>query len=81
MYMMLVNTQIKQETHNPTIGIIVCRGKDRTIVEYLLSESKQPIGVATFNQYKQLPDNIAKFLPSEEEIIKRLSSFDAYRIE
>lgn len=74
MYMMLVNEKIKSENHNPSIGIIVCRGKDRTIVEYLLAENKQPMGVATFNQYKNLPEIYAKYLPSEEEIIKRLTS-------
>jgi predicted nuclease of restriction endonuclease-like (RecB) superfamily len=81
MYMMLVNNNVKQSTHNPTIGIIVCRGKDRTIVEYLLSEFKQPMGVATFNQYKQLPENIAKYLPSEEEIIKRLSAINDKKLD
>lgn len=72
MYLMLVNKQVKQETHKPTIGIIVCRNKNRTVVEYMLGENKQPMGVATYNQYKNLPENIAKYLPSEEEIIKRL---------
>jgi len=36
MYLMLVNKQVKQEIHNPTIGIIVCRNKNRTVVEYML---------------------------------------------
>ena len=72
MYLMLVNNQVKQETHNPSIWIIVCRNKNRTVVEYMLWENKQPMGVATYNQYKNLPENIAKYLPSEEEIIKRL---------
>lgn len=72
MYLMLVNKQVKQEIHNPTIGIIVCRNKNITVVEYMLWENKQPMGVATYNQYKNLPKNIAKYLPNEEEIIKRL---------
>lgn len=76
MYMMLVNKEVKQEYHNSTIGIVVCRGKDRTIVEYLLTESKQPMGVATFNKYKNLPENIAKYLPSEEDISRRLLNLD-----
>jgi predicted nuclease of restriction endonuclease-like (RecB) superfamily len=76
MYMMLVNENVKSKHHNPSIGIIVCRGKDRTIVEYLLAENKQPMGVATFNQYKNLPTIYAKYLPNEEEIIKRLSAIN-----
>jgi len=73
MYLMLVNQHLKEESHNPTIGIIVCRDKNRTVVEYLLNEIKQPMGVATYNQYKNIPADYARYLPSEEEIIKRLS--------
>lgn len=74
MYLMLTNKKVKQKNHNPTIGIIVCRGKSRTVVEYMLNENKQPLGVATYNQYKDLPENIAKYLPSEKEIIRRLGN-------
>jgi YhcG PDDEXK nuclease domain len=43
MYIMLVNTELKQETHNPTIGIIICREKNRTVVEYMLNASTMPM--------------------------------------
>ena len=72
MYLALVNKHVKQENHHQSIGIIVCKDKNRTVVEYMLEESKQPMWVATYNQYKNLPKDIAKYLPSEEEIIKRL---------
>jgi len=72
MYLALVNKHVKQENHHQSIGIIICKDKNRTIVEYMLEDTKQPVGVATYNQYKNLPENIAKYLPSEEEIIKRL---------
>lgn len=72
MYLALVNKHVKQANHNKSIGIIICKDKNRTVVEYMLEETKQPVGVATYNQYKNLPENIAKYLPSEEEIIKRL---------
>jgi predicted nuclease of restriction endonuclease-like (RecB) superfamily len=72
-YMELVNNQVKEITHNETIGIILCRNKDRLMVEYLLSNNQDPLGVATFNRYEELPIEYAKYLPSEEEIIKRLA--------
>ncbi|MDR2234357.1 MAG: PDDEXK nuclease domain-containing protein [Tannerella sp.] len=75
MYMQLINKQIKQPFHNSTIGIILCRSKNRLEVEYMLEQSKDPMGVATYNRYSQLPEEYAKYLPSEEEIIKRLSVF------
>jgi len=81
MYLMLVNKQVKEKHHHPTIGIIVCRKKNRTIVEYMLAETKQPMGVSTFNQYKNLPANIAKYLPSEADIIKRLGNLTDDRIK
>jgi predicted nuclease of restriction endonuclease-like (RecB) superfamily len=75
LYLSLVNRQVKQEQHNSTIGIVVCRSKSGIMVEYMLAETKQPIGIATYNQHKNLPKNVAKYLPSEEQIIKRLESF------
>jgi predicted nuclease of restriction endonuclease-like (RecB) superfamily len=36
MYMQLINKQVKADQHNPTIGVIICRGKNRTEVEYML---------------------------------------------
>jgi predicted nuclease of restriction endonuclease-like (RecB) superfamily len=74
MYMQLINKQIKQPYHNPTIGVIVCRAKNRLEVEYMLELAKDPMGVATYNRYDKLPEEYAKYLPSEEEITKRLEA-------
>lgn len=76
MYMQLVNKHVKQENHNPTIGIIICKSKDRTVVEYMLEKASQPLGVATFNQYENLPEEYARYLPSELEITERLANVD-----
>lgn len=75
-YMELVNKEVKEQNHNNTIGIILCKNKDRLMVEYMLSNSQDSLGVATFNRYEELPANYAKYLPSEEEIIKRLGNLD-----
>ncbi|MDR1022382.1 MAG: PDDEXK nuclease domain-containing protein [Prevotellaceae bacterium] len=75
MYMQLINKQVKQPFHNSTIGVIVCRAKNRLEVEYMLELAKDPMGVATYNNYSKLPEEYAKYLPSEEELEKRLSSF------
>ncbi len=61
---------------NPSIGIIVCREKDRTIVEYTLRDVQKPIGVASYNHYsrlEELPEQISKYLPSLGDFSKRLS--------
>lgn len=73
LYMQLINKHIKKENHNPTIGIIVCKEKDRTVVEYMLEQTITPVGVATYNKYSDLPKEYAQHLPNEQEIINRLS--------
>jgi len=73
MYMQLINKQVKQTCHNSTIGIVVCRSKNRLEVEYMLEQAKDPMGVATYNNHRSLPEEYAKYLPSETEISKRLA--------
>ena len=73
-YMELVNNEVKEPAHQATIGIILCRNKDHVMVEYMLSNNQDPLGIATFNRYEELPEKYAKYLPSEQEIIKRLAN-------
>ena len=74
-YLTALNKQVKLEDENDSIGIIICRSKDKTVVEYSLSNSSHPIGVATYSTSAKLPPNYKKFLPSKSEIEKRLSDF------
>ncbi|MCU0328166.1 MAG: PDDEXK nuclease domain-containing protein [Chitinophagales bacterium] len=76
-YMELINKEVKEPAHQPTIGIILCKNKDHLMVEYMLSNIQDPLGVATFNRYEELPEKYAKYLPSEQEIIKRLANLGA----
>ena len=64
LYIGAINKEVKKESNNPTIGILICRDKDRVAVEYLLDTINAPIGVTTYT-YTELPENVAKFLPSE----------------
>jgi predicted nuclease of restriction endonuclease-like (RecB) superfamily len=75
-YLSALDDQARVEGESPSIGIIVCRKKNRTTVEYTLRDVNRPIGVASYNHYssiEQLPEIIAKYLPSEEVIEKRLN--------
>lgn len=60
------------EGETPSIGIILCKEKKRTIVEYALSDAVKSIGVATYRIFKKLPDELKGQLPSPEEIAKLL---------
>ena len=66
---------MKLEHENPSIGIILCKEKNRVVVEYALKDSNQPIGVATYKITRKLPSDLRKYLPTPEEIAKRLETF------
>lgn len=63
---------MKLEDENAPIGIIICKSKNRTVVEYALNDTDKPIGVATYQVIKSLPERLRNLLPSPEEIEKRL---------
>lgn len=72
-YLTVLNDQVKTEEENPSIGIIVCKEKDRTTVEYALKETNNPIGVASYKVMPSLPKDMKKYLPSPAEIVESLS--------
>jgi len=74
-YLTTLDEQIKQEYENPSIGIIICKEKNRTIVEYALKDLNKPIGVATYTIKDSLPESVKNYLPTPEEIVERLESF------
>ena len=67
-YLTALDRQVRQEDENPSIGIILCKDKNRTIVEYALHDARKPIGVATYEITKTLPDALKGQLPSPKEI-------------
>jgi len=66
-YLAVLDDKVKLPDENPSIGIIVCKGKKRTKVEYALRLSNAPIGVATYS-YKKIPVEMRHLLPSPDEI-------------
>lgn len=71
-YLTAFDKQVKLEDENPPIGIIICKSKNRTVVEYALNDTDKPIGVATYQVIKSLPERLRNLLPSPEEIESRL---------
>jgi len=75
-YLSALDETVRLEDEQPSIGIIICRSKERTVVEYTLRDVSRPIGVASYNQYSRLeeiPEKISKFLPSPEELQERFT--------
>ncbi len=76
MYLSALDDKVKRPHEKSSIGIIICKSKDETVVEYTLRGMGQPLGISTYSQYKTLKDipaEVAKYLPKKEEIVKRLS--------
>jgi len=67
-YLAVLDAKVKTSEENPSVGIVLCRDKKRTIVEYSLRESKKPIGVVTYNVFQTVPDNLKGQLPSPAQI-------------
>lgn len=75
-YLTALDKQVKMDHENPSIGIIICKNKNRTVVEYALNDSYKPIGVATYQIRDTLPEKMKDLLPSPEEIKKRLEGLN-----
>lgn len=74
-YLTALNEQVKMPGENDAIGIIICKSKDKTVVEYALKSSVLAIGVATYSLTSHLPEGYRNLLPSEGEIAERLQAW------
>jgi len=72
-YLSAVDAQIKASDDAPTIGLLLCRKKNRLVAEYALSGIDKPIGVAEYQLVRALPEPLDTSLPSIEEIEAELS--------
>ena len=67
-YITAVDEVLKKETDNSTIGLLLCKNKDRLSVEWSLKSVNTPIGVSSFEVNKILSKEILDKLPTEEDI-------------
>lgn len=67
-YLSAVDSQIKSTNDNPTIGIVLCKNKDRIIAEYALRSMMKPMGVSEYKLSRTIPVKLRKALPSVKEI-------------
>lgn len=75
-YLAVLNDTVRLADENPSIGIILCREKNRVIVEYALKDSNKPINVASYKIVKDLPQELKNQLPTLEQIEKLLAYID-----
>ena len=75
-YVSAVDGILKSEQDDTTIGILICKSKNDTVVEYALKDVHKPIGVSEYIITKNLPDEFRSSLPSIEEIEAELSGVE-----
>ncbi len=67
-YLSAVDSLIKKEDDNPTIGILLCRDKKKIETEFALRDISKPMGVSEFTLTEALPDNLKGSMPTVEEL-------------
>ena len=67
-YVSAVDGEIKEANDNPTLGLLICKSKNDTVVEYSLQRIDSPIGVSAYELTQVLPEEFKSSLPSIEEI-------------
>lgn len=72
-YVSAVDGVLKSESDNATIGILICKSKNDTVVEYALKDIHKPIGVSEYVITQNLPDEFKSSLPSIAEIEAELN--------
>jgi len=71
-YLSAVDSLMKSEQDNPTIGLLLCKSQNRVVAEYALRDSNKPIGVAEYQLVAALPAELQTSLPSIEQIEREL---------
>jgi hypothetical protein len=67
-----VDSQFRRQGDQPSIGIVLCKTKDRLVAEHALSHIHKPMGVSEYQLTQALPDDLKPSLPSIEEIEREL---------
>ena len=74
-YMVACNHILKKEGRdNPTIGLLICKEKDKVQAQYALESSTQPISISEYELEKFYPEKVEGTMPTIEELEQRLSS-------
>lgn len=67
-YLSAVDSLLKRDDDQPTIGLLLCRDKNNIEVEFALRDMNKPMGVSEYTLVETLPDNLKGALPTVEEI-------------
>ena len=71
-YLSAVDAQLKKDTDNSTIGLLLCKSKNNLVAEYSLKDMSKPMGISEYKISSVLPESLSEQLPSIEDIQKRI---------
>ena len=71
-YLTAVDAQIKHELDGPSVGLLLCKTKNKVAAEYALRDYSKPLGIAEYQLVESLPEMLQSNLPSIEQIEKEL---------
>ena len=75
-YLTAVDRQVKHAQDNSTIGLLLCKSKNKIVAEYALGDKSQPMGIAEYKLLESLPAELQTSLPSIEQIERELAGHD-----
>ena len=78
-YLSAIDDKLKHELDNPSIGILLCKERNKLTAEYALKDIDKPIGVSEYILSGFVPTELADTLPSVDDIEKRINA--KYEIE
>jgi predicted nuclease of restriction endonuclease-like (RecB) superfamily len=73
-YLTAVDRQVKHAQDNPSIGLLLCKSKNKVVAEYALGDKSQPMGIAEYKLVESLPQELQTSLPSIEQIERELGN-------
>ena len=73
-YLTALDEKVKDDSDNPSIGIILCQSKNNEIVDYTLKYINKPVGVSEYKIFNELPDNLIEKLPTKDDLSLFLDS-------
>lgn len=75
-YLTAVDRQIKTAEDKPSIGLLLCKNKNKVVAEYALGDKNQPMSIAEYKLRESLPETLETNLPSIEQIERELEGIE-----
>ena len=73
-YLSAVNDMFRHPDDQPSVGLILCKTKDRFVAEYALRDINKPIGISEYRLAESLPEQLKGSLPTIEELESELGA-------